>query len=150
MPSHMFPDGSELSSTVEEKRQWAAWQRHCESKGVPCSDDEQVLPSAFGFWLLPIDAFGPIPEANTQIRTVGISRRRDEPRVWKLLKAWKLSGHPPELCLQCLPDAPGYDPNMPEGLESESLSLLLLSIRNGSDSILRQHFGYNLTVERFE
>ena len=142
--------GEAFLSLQEEKRQWAAWQRHCESKGVPCSDDEQVLPFAFGFWLFPIDAFGPIPEANTQIRTVGISRRRDEPQVWKLLKAWKLSGHPPELCLQCLPDAPGNDPNMPEGLESESLSLLLLSIRNRSDSILRQHFGYNSTVERFE
>ncbi|KAK1771826.1 hypothetical protein QBC33DRAFT_511317 [Phialemonium atrogriseum] len=89
-----------------EEEDWTAWRKACAEEGTACEDDEQALPSAYGFWLFPIDAFGPIPSASKQIRKTGRARTRDRSRVWDHFKAWDLSEHKPELCLQYLPEAP--------------------------------------------
>lgn len=75
----------------EEEKDWIAWQKACAEEGTACEDDEQALPSAYGFWLFPIDAFGPIPSASQQIRKTGRTRTRGWPRVWDLFKAWDLT-----------------------------------------------------------
>lgn len=52
----------------EEKDDWTAWQEVCAEAGRPRCGDVAALPSAYGFWLLPINAFGPIPSAHPQTR----------------------------------------------------------------------------------
>ncbi|KAH7008246.1 hypothetical protein EDB80DRAFT_763584 [Ilyonectria destructans] len=105
----------------EEEKDWKRWRKTCAEEGTACEDDDQALPSAYGFWLFPIDAFGPIPSASQQIRKTGRARIRDWPRVWDLFKAWDLSEHKPELCLQYLPEAQSSSEVavLPKGLEDE-------------------------------
>lgn len=99
-----------LALRVEDKN-WTAWRKAWAEEVTACEDDEQELPSAYGFWLFPIDAFGPIPSASKDIRKIGEVRIRDRPRVWDLIKAWDLSKHKPELCLQYLPEDDGPLPS---------------------------------------
>lgn len=105
----------------EEEKDWQRWRKKCGEEGTACEDDDQALPSAYGFWLFPIDAFGPIPSASQHIRKIGRARTRDWPRVWDLFKAWDLSEHKPELCLQYLPEAQSSSEVavLPKGLEDE-------------------------------
>ena len=95
-------------SLQKEKKWWQRWQQKCVERGVPCGDDEQALPSAFGFWLVPIDAFGPLSERIPRVRHVTIPYGGPPPAV-NPCKAWDISGSNPELCLQYLPDTPEYD-----------------------------------------
>lgn len=105
----------------EEEKYWQRWRKTCAEEGTACEDDDQALPSAYGFWLFPIDAFGPIPSASQHIRKTGRVRRRDWPRVWDLFKAWDLSEHNPELCMQYLSEAQSLSEVavLPTGLEDE-------------------------------
>jgi hypothetical protein len=59
------------------------------------NDAEPAFPEAFGFWLFPITAFGPIPEP----------KETKAPFTWNVGKSLDLSGCIPELCLQILPEA---------------------------------------------
>lgn len=85
-------------SLQKEKTKWQRWQQKCVERGVPCGDDEQALPSAFGFWLVPIDAFGPLSELIPRVREVTIPYG-GPPSAVDPCKAWDISGSNPELCL---------------------------------------------------
>lgn len=94
------------------EKQWTEWMRDCENDSIPCEDAEQALPTAYGFWLFPIAAFGPIPTASTQIRKTVRRGVRVSHGVWDLFQTSNLSEHKPELCLQCLPETPVSEINL--------------------------------------
>lgn len=98
-------------SLKQEKRMWKrtkTWYMNKRGRRR-FQDDDQTLPSAYGFWLFPIDAFGMIPEAHPDIRHEGALKRTDLAKpanVWTLTRLWDLSIQKPELCLQHLPSRP--------------------------------------------
>jgi hypothetical protein len=94
-----------LHSLQEEQCRWELYRQSCAKKGTPCENDEHAPPSAFGFWLFPIDAFGTIPSPTEE-------ESEDSPAVFESLMhsedshpddEWDLSERKPELCLQYLP-----------------------------------------------
>ncbi|CAH0040502.1 unnamed protein product [Clonostachys solani] len=98
-------------SLKEEKKLWKRTIRYYTKWGRPFRDDDRTLPSAYGFWLLPIDAFGMIPDAHPDIRHEGSLKRSDLEKpanVWIFNNKmfWDLSIQKPELCLQHLPSRP--------------------------------------------
>jgi hypothetical protein len=95
-----------LLALGQEKEKWKTCRETYVAKGIPCEEDDDELASAYGFWLFSMDAFGPIPSASNQIRKIGRTRLSDRPMVWDWWKAWDVSKHPPELCLQYLPEVP--------------------------------------------
>lgn len=98
-----------LRSVRRGEGRWEEWKKECEKNDVAVEDAGTALPTAYGFWLFPITAFGPIPEASNNIRHMGLSRLRDiqrfAPYVWNTQRAVDLSEFKPELCLQSLPEA---------------------------------------------
>lgn len=102
--------GDAALSLQRREKEWARLRKSYVEDGGTYQEADETLPAAYGFWLFPIDAFGAIPSASNQIRKIGRIQRRDKPRVWDLFKAHDLSEHEPELCLQCLPEVPGYSP----------------------------------------
>uniref|UniRef100_A0A8H7NBU7 Uncharacterized protein n=1 Tax=Bionectria ochroleuca TaxID=29856 RepID=A0A8H7NBU7_BIOOC len=98
-------------SLRQEKRMWKRGKNFPTkaAREGAFQDDDRALPSAYGFWLFPIDAFGKIPEAHPDIRHKGILKKRDlrkPANVWRLKRLWDLSIQKPELCLQHLPSRP--------------------------------------------
>ncbi|TWU71889.1 hypothetical protein ED733_001035 [Metarhizium rileyi] len=89
-----------------ERKQWEACRKDYEAQGADCEEDDCETASAYGFWLFPIDAFGPIPEADDKITKIGRTFEFRGPRVWEFWKGWDVSKRPPELCLQYLPEVP--------------------------------------------
>lgn len=116
--------GEAYLSLQEEKEKWKVYQQLCVKRGVPCGDDQQALPSAFGFWLFPIDAFGPVPpttEGESENGAVDV-----EPFTYRedrcLDREWDLSESRPKRCLQHLPEAPRYVFDLSDSLEKKHKS----------------------------
>lgn len=114
-----------LHSLQEEEHEWELYQQACAKEGVPCENDEPALPSAFGFWLFPIDAFGTIPSPTEE-------ESKDSTAFFKSLiqsedrhldREWDLSERRPELCLQHLPAGASSGLDESRALEDTVMSL---------------------------
>ncbi|CAG9953824.1 unnamed protein product, partial [Clonostachys rosea f. rosea IK726] len=100
-----------------EKGRWERSKKNAKQARSKEKYHDRALPSAYGFWLFPIDAFGMIPEAHPDIRHEGFLRSTDLAKpanVWTLKELWDLSIQKPELCLQHLPSRP-----QPNSLEED-------------------------------
>lgn len=117
-------------SLQEEEEKWKVCQRVCIKRGVPCGDDQQALPSAFGFWLFPIDAFGPVQSVVPQdIQDGTVANVHHDQNDDHLEREWNLSGCKHELCLQCLPNAPRHELDVSNSLEDKDESRQQLSLQ---------------------
>lgn len=101
----------------EEKEKWKMSQQLCFKRGVPYGDDGQPIPSAFGFWLFPIEAFGAIPSVASKEPENGAVIFDSD-----LEREWDLSRYKPKLCLQDLPETLCCGFDIPKGLESQDES----------------------------
>ncbi|VUC25217.1 unnamed protein product [Clonostachys rosea] len=106
-------------SLQEENEIWQKCRKLCKNwlkpgKRTKRYREDRTLPSAYGFWLFPIDAFGMIPDAHPDIRHEGALTGSDlvkPANVWAVKKPLQdLSIQKPQLCLQHLPSIPQPNP----------------------------------------